>query len=305
MDTAVKEEKKIPFLKKKGVDIVFRISIVILSASIYSLSIVWFLEPAGLVGIGLSGVGQILNRLFLLADIEIPIGVFTLILNVPLCIYGFMKVSPKFVLYTILSVAVQSLFLMGWVPDIDLGIDPEQDKLFLAIIAGLFCGVGVGIALRYGTSTGGIDILAQAFNLRKNVSIGIFSTIFNIALAVIAGGFMQGNWANTLYTFIFIIILNVLVDKIHTAYNFLRIEIITDKAEEVSDALIKQINRGCSIVDIKGAYTHQNKFDVFMVVSSYELEHAKKVVYEVDSHAFIMVLPVKRIIGMFFRRTII
>lgn len=284
---------------------VFRVVIVIVSAAVYSLAVTWFLEPANLISIGLTAVGQILNRLILQLGVDIPIGVFTLVLNIPLCIYGFKSVSPRFIIYTILSVVVQSIFLLGWVPQIDLGINPNQDKLFLTIIAGLFAGAGIGVALRYGTSTGGVDILAQALSLKKNVSIGTFSMVVNIVLAVIAGGLMEGNWAITFYTFIFIIITNLVIDKIHTAYNYLRIDVITRHSDEVSTALISEINRGCTVLDVKGAYTKEAKFDVFMVISSYELEKARRIIYKVDPEAFITVVPVKRIIGAFFKHTII
>lgn len=283
----------------------FRVVIVIVSAAVYSLAVTWFLEPANLISIGLTAVGQILNRLISNLGVDIPIGVFTLVLNIPLCIYGFKTVSPRFIIYTILSVVVQSIFLLGWVPQINLGIDPNQDKLFLTIIAGLFAGAGIGVALRYGTSTGGVDILAQALSLKKNVSIGTFSMVVNIVLAVIAGGLMEGNWAITFYTFIFIIITNLVIDRIHTAYNYLRIDVITRHSDEVSTALISEINRGCTILDVKGAYTKESKFDVFMVISSYELEKARRIIYKVDPEAFITVVPVKRIIGAFFKHTII
>lgn len=284
---------------------VFRVVIVIVSSVIYSLAVTWFLEPANLIAIGFTAVGQIMNRLILNTGVDIPIGVFTLVFNIPLCIYGYKSVSPRFIIYTVLSIIVQSIFLMGWVPEINLGIDPNQDKLFLTIIAGLFAGAGIGVALRYGTSTGGVDILAQALSLKKNISIGTFSMVFNIVLAVIAGGLMEGNWAITFYTFIFIIITNLVIDKIHTAYNYLRIDVITKHSDEVSNALISEINRGCTILDVKGAYTKEAKFDVFMVISSYELEKARRIIYKVDPEAFITVVPVKRIIGAFFKHTII
>lgn len=284
---------------------IFRVVIVIVSSVIYALAVTWFLEPANLVSVGFTALGQIFNRLFLNAGIDIPIGVFTLILNIPLCIYGFKTVSPRFIIYTILSIVVQSIFLMGWVPPLNLDINPETEKLFLTIIAGLVAGVGIGIALKYGTSTGGIDILAQSLNLKKNISIGTFSMIINIILAIIAGGIMQGNWAITFYTFIFIIITNLVVDKIHTAYNHLRIDVITKNSNEVSQALLEGMNRGCTILDVEGAYTKENKFDVIMVISSYELEKARRIIYKVDPQAFITAVPVKRVIGAFFKHTII
>ena len=174
----------------------------------------------------------------------------------------------------------------------------------LSIIAGLMSGVGIGVALRYGTSTGGLDIVAQIINFKKGLSIGMFEMMINVVLAI-TNGLIINDMAAALFTFIFIIINSLAVDKIHTAYNYLRIDIITKHKEEVAKALIEGVNRGCTILDVQGAYTHESKFDVFMVISSYELEKAKRIIYEVDSTAFIMVTPIKRIIGAFFKHTII
>ncbi len=291
-------------LKTRVLDDIFRVTIVLSSSAIYALSVLWFLEPANLLSIGLSSLGQVLHRVFMIWDINIPIGVFSLVLNIPLCIVGIKYVSPRFIVYTMLSVVVQAILLWGFIPTPEFVKSLEGETLFLAIIAGLMSGVGIGVALRYGTSTGGIDIVAQAVNLRKGVSIGVFSMIVNIMLAII-GAILAQNITIALYTFIFIIITNVVVDKIHTAYNYLRIDVITSKQEEISKALLAEIKRGCTISNVVGAYTQINKFDVFMVISSYELDHAKRVINSVDPQAFIMVLPVKRVIGAFFKHTII
>ncbi len=291
--------------KKKVYDDLFRGIIVIFSSTIYSLAVVWFLEPANLISIGLTGLGQILNRAFATINVNIPIGVFTLVANIPLCIYGAKKVSPRFVIFTMISVAVQSFWTMGW--DwifVDFGINPN-DKFFLGVIAGLICGCGIGLALRYGTSTGGVDIIAQALALKKNISIGMFSMIVNIILAIIAGGVIEKSWDITLYTFIYIIINNLVVDKIHTAYNYLRIDVISNKAEEVSQALLEGIQRGCTLAEVKGAYTHEEKYDIFMIISSYELQKAAEIIRATDPTAFMTVSPIKRIFGKFFKHTII
>ena len=282
-----------------------RCVIVILCAFVYSVSVLWFLEPAGLISIGLTGVSQILNRLCSNVNINIPIGVFNFVLNIPVLLYGYKHVSPKFVLFSVLSVVTQSIFLLGFIPCPNIGISPETDVLFMSIIGALGVGASIGVALRFGTSTGGIDILAQVINLKKGFSIGIISMIANLTLAVIAGGIMLGKWDVTLYTFIYIILSNIVVDKIHTAYNYLRIEVITTKGEELAQSLISGMHRGGTIIEAKGAYTKEDKNDILMVISSYELDKAKHIIYEIDPNAFIMVLPVKRIIGAFFKHTII
>lgn len=284
---------------------VFRVVVVILTSTLYSLSVIWFLEPANLVSVGITAIGQLLNRAFALADIQIPIGVFTLVFNIPLCIYGMKTVSKRFVIFSALSILVQSFWLMGWDwINIDFGLNPN-DKFFLGVIAGLLCGCAIGLALRYGTSTGGMDIIGQALALKKNISIGMFSGIVNIILAIIAGGIVARSWDITLYTFIFIIISNLVIDKIHTAYNYLRVDVISNRSEEVSTALLEGIKRGCTIAEVKGAYTKEQKYDIFMIISSYELQKAAQIIHDTDPDAFMTVSPIKRIFGKFFKHTIV
>lgn len=291
--------------KKRVIDNIFRVGIVVLTSTVYSLSVIWFLEPAGMIAIGMTACGQILSRLFDFINIHIPIGVFSLLLNIPLCIIGAKHVSPRFIVFTVLSVLVQSFWTMGWDwLNIDFGLNPN-DKFFLGVVAALFGGAGIGIALRYGTSTGGVDIVAQAMALKKNISIGMFSTMVNVILAIIGGGIMQGSWDITIYTIIYIILTNLVVDKIHTAYNYVRIDIISKYPDEVAEALLNGIQRGCTILDVKGGYTREMKSDVFMIISSYEMQKAADIVRVTDPGAFMTVSPIKRIFGKFFKHTII
>ena len=294
---------------------IIRVLIVIFTAALYSIAVEVFLQPIHLVSIGLTSIGQIFSLVVSNISPTAPAmfrspGIYVLVLNIPLLIYGYKTVSKRFIIYTILSIVVQTILMSGFIDGefilSKFGISTLTDhgtKLFLAIIAGLLTGVAIGIALRFGTSTGGVDILAQVINLKKGYAIGIFEMIVNVILAIVNGIIIKDATA-TLFTFIFIIINSLAVDKIHTAYNYLRIDIITKHKEEVAQALIEGVNRGCTILDVQGAYTHESKFDVFMVISSYELEKAKRIIHEVDSNAFIMVTPIKRIIGAFFKHTI-
>ena len=104
-------------LKRRVLDDIFRVSIVLVSSAIYALSVVWFLEPANLLSLGLSSFGQVLHRVFLIWDIDIPIGVFSLVLNIPLCIIGIKYVSPRFIFPLSFSLRSNNedkfLFLLG------------------------------------------------------------------------------------------------------------------------------------------------------------------------------------------------
>lgn len=282
-----------------------RVGIVIISSAIYALGVVWFLEPANLYAAGITGIAQIINKLFAMIDINVNLGLLAFILNVPLFILGFKKVSKRFCVYSILSVVVQSILLAGIIPDFDYGISPQGNELTLSIVGGLVTGFGCGLALRYGTSTGGLDIIAQAYAFKKNISIGTFTLAINILIAVVGGGFVEGAWAITLYTFIRIIISSVVIDKIHTIYNYATLNIITNHSNEIAEEVMLHMKRGCTIFDVEGAYTHENKFDLFIVVSSYEIDKALKLCKSIDPQVFIVVAPVKKIFGNYTKRSII
>ena len=289
--------------KKRVIDNIFRVGIVVLTSTVYSLSVIWFLEPAGMIAIGMTACGQILSRLFDFINIHIPIGVFSLLLNIPLCVIGAKHVSPRFIVFTVLSVLVQSFWTMGWDwLNIDFGLNPN-DKFFLGVVAALFGGAGIGIALRYGTSTGGVDILAQAISFKKNISIGFMSLVVNVIVAIL-GAIVYGNPAIAFYTIVRILAQSVVTDKVHTSYNYLKVEIITTKPEEVSQLLLTDIGRGITMVSAIGAYTHTEKSILETIISSYEVHRVIDDARKIDPGVFITVSPVKRVVGNFKRKTI-
>jgi uncharacterized membrane-anchored protein YitT (DUF2179 family) len=183
------------------------------------------------------------------------------------------------------------------------GSGSEMDLLLLSFVGGFISGVGSALALRYGTSTGGVDILAQAVSFKKNISIGFISLVVNVIIAIL-GAFLFGNPAVAFYTIIRIIVQSVITDKVHTAYNFLKVEIVTTKTQEVSELLLSDIGRGITIINAIGAYTHTEKSVLEIIISSYEMHRVIDDAKRVDPSVFITVSPVRRVIGNFKRKTI-
>ncbi len=290
-------------MKNKIYDDAFRVFIVIITAVLYCLGLIWFLEPAGIYSAGATGLGQIIKKL---VDnvVVIPLGVYTFILNFPLFIYGWKKVSRRFSIYSILSVVVQSIFTMGWLPVVDFGLDPTTNQLTYAIIGGLITGVACGVALRFGTSTGGLDILGQVLAIEKNISIGVFTMIANVAIAIVGGAFVSNSWPIAMYSCIRIILSSIAIDKIHTAYNYVKLNIISNQVDDMLKELLA-MHRGCTMIPVQGAYSRQAKYDLIMVISAYELEKAVGIVKKYDSKSFIIVEPVKHLYGNYVRKSII
>ena len=281
---------------------------VTISTIIYCFGVTWFLDPAHLFSGGVTGIAQLIAALLDKVGITFIsqyLGIIVLLLNIPVLIFGWKKVSKRFAICSVISIAIQTILLNDIIPMIDLGINQpgQEDMLLLAFIGGFVCGVGSALALRYGTSTGGVDILAQAFSFKKNISIGFISLVVNVIIAIL-GAVVFSNPAIAFYTIVRIIVQSVVTDRIHTAYNFLRVEIITTKPEEVSQLLLTDIGRGITVISAMGAYTQTEKSILEIIISSYEMHRVLDDARRIDPNVFITVSPVKRVVGNFKRKTI-
>jgi uncharacterized membrane-anchored protein YitT (DUF2179 family) len=301
---------------KKNIVCVIMVTI---STVIYCMGVMWFLEPASLYSGGVTGIAQLIsNSCSRFFNLKIDLGLIVFLINIPILIFGWKKVSKRFVICSVISIILQTVLMNEIIPVIDFGINTglnpitgvmfpgsgsEMDLLLLSFVGGFISGVGSSLALRYGTSTGGVDILAQAVSFKKNISIGFISLVVNVIIAIL-GAFLFGNPAVAFYTIIRIIVQSVITDKVHTAYNFLKVEIVTTKTQEVSQLLLSDIGRGITIINAIGAYTHTEKSVLEIIISSYEMHRVIDDAKRVDPSVFITVSPVRRVIGNFKRKTI-
>lgn len=301
---------------KKNIICVIMVTI---STIIYCMGVMWFLEPASLYSGGVTGIAQLIsNSCSRFFNIKIDLGLIVFLINIPILIFGWKKVSKRFVICSVISIILQTVLMNEIIPVIDFGINTglnpitgvmfpgsgsEMDLLLLSFVGGFISGVGSSLALRYGTSTGGVDILAQAVSFKKNISIGFISLVVNVIIAIL-GALLFGNPAVAFYTIIRIIVQSVITDKVHTAYNFLKVEIVTTKTQEVSELLLSDIGRGITIINAIGAYTHTEKSVLEIIISSYEMHRVIDDTKRIDPSAFITVSPVRRVIGNFKRKTI-
>lgn len=296
-----------------------RFMAVVVFTVIYGIGVAWFLEASEvpLYTGGIPGVGQLIrDTLFVWFGIELGasfLGLFVILANIPILIIGWYGVSHRFTIYSIISVLIQA-FIISWLPLFDMGLSGAQHALAAAVLGGLLIGVGAGGALRYGTSTGGLDILAQYLSFKNGKSVGFVSMLMNVAIAILGGlivggkvgpsGLAFGGGVIASYTVIRIIISTVMTDRMHTSYHFLSVDIITEEPKSLSAAILTQIYRGVTIMKAEGAYSHKEKTLLYVIISAYELHMLKETVKRVDPNAFMVIQPVKNVIGNFKRKTI-
>jgi uncharacterized membrane-anchored protein YitT (DUF2179 family) len=241
------------------------------------------------------------------------LGLFVIIMNIPILVLGWFGVSHRFTIHSIISVVLQAL-IIGWLPKVNFGLNSVEHVLAASVLGGLLIGIGAGGALKYGTSTGGLDIIAQYYSFKKGKTVGFISMAMNVTIALLGGFIVSGQETSSgiivtggvvaSYTVIRIIISTIMTDKIHTAYQFLAVDIITPGPQQLVDEILIKVYRGVTLMKVEGAYSHHEKTMIFVVISSYELHTLVRLVRQVDPQAFIVTRPVKNVFGNFKRKTI-
>ncbi|MFD1850046.1 YitT family protein [Oceanobacillus bengalensis] len=273
-----------------------RIIIVILGALLNAISLNFFLIGANVYASGFTGTAQLISSFFndFIGISFIGTGILLLILNVPVLILGWFKVGRGFTIYSIISVLFSSLFL-EFLPIVNL----SDDIILNAVFGGVIAGVGIGFTLKHGASTGGMDIIAMILSRMKDKPIGNYFLVMNGIIIVLAGLLYEPE--NALYTMVTLYVSTRVIDAIHTRHEKVTVMIITLKADELQQAIHKQLVRGITILPAKGAYTKDDKSMLYLVITRYELYDLEKVITEVDPNAFTNIVETAGIYG-FFRR---
>lgn len=296
-----------------------RLIAVVVSTIVYGIGVAWFLE-ASVVPLytgGIPGLGQLVrDSVYVWFGIDFGphfLGIFVIVMNIPILLIGWFGVSHRFTIHSIISILLQA-FILSWLPVVNMGLTDRGDAFAAAVLGGLLIGVGGGAALRYGTSTGGLDIIAQYWSLRKGKSVGFISMVMNIAIAILGGLIVGGKMGPSgeiitggviaSYTVIRIIVTTILTDRMHTSYHFLSVDIITSHAQLLVDEILHKVYRGVTLMKVEGAYSHHEKTLIYVVISSYELHTLVGLVKALDPNAFIVTRPVKNVFGNFKRKTI-
>lgn len=276
----------------------------IIGSTVEAMGVVWILEYGNFFATGLTGIAQVINKLLLLINenIAISVGILYFILNVPLLIIGATGVSKRFAIFSSLSVILQSVMILvcelirdktGFSPFASFG----DDRLLLAIIGGLLGGLSSGIMLRSGGSAGGVEIISQYLRFKKQANFAVVSLVIN-AIILIAGFFLE-DIACVAYTSIRLILYVLVMDKINTIYKFVKISIITTKPDEMREVLISKFNHGITMYKVTGGYSLQEKTELEIIVSSYEVESYKKLAHDVDKDVFMTFTSINRVDGRF------
>jgi len=273
-------------------------AIIVVGTLLFVVAMQWFIEPAGLYAGGLTGILQLLVPVIQrLTGLDLNLGTLLLLFNIPILWLAWRSIGRRFAVLSVAVVILSSL-LLNLLP-----VQPlSHDMLLNTVFGGVLVGLGGGMILKVGASSGGLDIISQYISLKFDGSVGKYSFIINAVIILVAG--MIYGWEVALFTLINMYITAVVYDRIHTVHQNLTVYIVTDKEDAVMEAIWNQLYRGITLLDARGAYTKESKSVLMIVLSSYELYDVLQIVKSADPKSFTNVVRSVAVQGNFVKKKI-
>ncbi len=266
---------------------------------INAFGITFFLYPVNLYDSGISGASMLLAQV---TPEFLPLSLFLVMLNLPLFLYGYKKTGLSFTLRSAYAVGIYSLaaYLFTEVLPVDLSIASplaQQDLLLCAIFGGLISGIGSGLTIRFGGAMDGIEILAVLFAKKLGLSVGMFVMVFNVGLYIVAG-FVISSWILPLYSIITYAAAVKTVDFIAEGLDKAKSAmIITDKPQEICQALSQEFGNGITLLSARGYYSDSEKALIYFVVNRFQINKVRTIVREQDRRAYVTITEVSDVLG--------
>lgn len=312
------------------VDYGFALIATLFSAAIFALCINVFLDPAvlggecegiqTLVSGGSSGAAQVFNLLFTVNGITIPnnpsllFSIFYLVINLPLIYIAFRYVGKRFAIFTVINVG--AVFLMTnamhgqFFVEIALFVNNHGGMLARALFAGMCTGLSSAIAYKIDASAGGFDIISYYFSERKSTLAGKYGVIINatiISAFTIITAVTTSKWGESLglifFSAVYLLTVMLVIDVINVRNKKAQIQIITRK-KDLAKLLLANIPHGATVVNARGAFSDNERYIIYMVVSTTEIKRAVKVVRELDPESFVNVTSLHQVYGHFYMKPI-
>lgn len=262
-------------------------SLILLGCLIGGAAYPSFLVPNNIAPGGLTGIATILYYLF-----DLPVGTVSLLLNLPLFLLGYRSMGRTFVVRSLIATVIFS-FCIDILPIPSI----TDDMLLGSVFGGLILGIGLGLILRGSATTGGTDMLARMVHSRLSfISVGSFLFFFDFLVIVSAAFTMSANAA--LYALICIAISSKTVDLVMAGLGTAKAcFIVTNRAEAIYQHVLKDLERGATLLDAIGAYSGQHRHMLVCVVSNRETAQLKRIVKTEDPTAFMFVTDTHETLG--------
>ena len=269
--------------------------VIALGGSLFALAFSLFLAPNAINAGGVSGLAMVIVELTGIGSV----GLFTLIINVPLFLIGFRSVGAGFFAGSLVGMLFSSLMIdvFSLIPA------PETEPLLGAVFGGLLSGLGLGLVFTRGASTGGVDIIARLLKKKfRNNSMGRLMLSVDGAVVLLTG-IIYSDLNVVLYCLVTLYLSSVALDGVVYGFEFSKVAlIISDEYEAIVKNIDKKLDRGATYLKAEGGYEHKDKMVVLCAVKRRQLAELKDAVIEIDPDAFVIVQEAHQVLGEGFGR---
>lgn len=264
---------------------------IILGAAIFSFGLVHFNIQNELAEGGFTGI-----TLILLFAFKWDPAIMNLILNIPMFIIGWKLLGKKVFVYTVIGTIAVSVFLKVFmIYQIDIHL--KDDMLLVALFAGVFIGIGLGIIFRYGGTTGGVDIIARLAHKYIGWSMGKTMFLFD-ALVILVSWAVYLDHRSMMYTLVALFVGARVIDFVQEgAYAARGAFIISDSQDDIATKITEEMDRGVTVFRGYGHFTKSDREILYCVVGRNEIVRLKNIITSVDPHAFVSLTDVHDVMG--------
>ena len=271
------------------------LSQVLLGNTIYCIGVVGFILPLELITGGTTGLGLIVNHFT-----KLPIEYFTAVFNITMFVLAWFVLGAAFALTTMISTFYYPVIL-GVFQKIEVLKGLTDDPLLGTICAGLLIGAGLGIVIRAGASTGGMDIPPLILNKKMGFSVSV--ALYAFDFAVLLGQMMFRDSEKSLYGILLVVIYTVVMDKVLVSgKSRMQVKIVSDHYEEINQMIHEKLDRGSTFFLSETGYLRNETKTVLTVVSKRQLVMLEEEIVKIDPEAFVVVSEVKEVVGYGFTK---
>ena len=278
--------------KRKG----RKLGLILLGNIIYSAAVAFFIVPHEMLSGGTTGLALIAWQFF-----DVPITAFVAVFNVTMFLLGLWILGWEFAATTLVSTFFYPAILQLW-QFAATALGPLTDDMLLAtIFAGVLVGIGLGMVIREGASTGGMDIPPLVINKYTGISVSALLTVFDLGILLVRAVFSDVE--QILYGVLLVITYNLVLEQMLViGKRQVQIKIISERYEEITQWLTVEMDRGATLICAEGGYLRKHTMQVVTIVSKRDVFRINEKVKEIDPEAFMIIGQVGEVRGRGFTR---
>ena len=270
-----------------------KLAMVVFGNLLYALSVTLFILPSNVISCGTTGIGLVLEHLW-----NVPISGFVLVFNVIMLTLGWLVLGKGFAMTTVLSSLLYPVLLeicqqlLG-----DGGV--TENMLLNTLFGGMGLGASLGIVMRAGASTGGMDI--PPLILKKLFSIPVSATLWIFDFLIMLAQMSFHTPEDLLYGIVMILTISIVLNKVTLlGTSRTEIKIVSQKSEEIRQGILSQVDRGVTLLHGEGGYLGKPTEVILSIVSNHELPKITALAREIDPDCFMIVSRVTEVWGRGF-----